>query len=181
MDDLRHQRHTAIQFGLQAPGGGGRATRTCSLTLPSRSGGSAGSAGWWLRAHRFESLLTGAGLLHGLLADLDQARVERPLLGDRRLRLAAHDEIERLQRAPHRAPPVAQDAALARELLRQPGLGPQHHAGEDAHALTPETAICRVVDRGLDHGGVDPPLARAGDLRLLSQQRDPVDAGLQCR
>ena len=65
-------------------------------------------------AHRCEGLPHGAGLLHRLLGDLDQARIEGPLLGDSRVRLATDHTIERLQGAPHCAHPVAEEGALAR-------------------------------------------------------------------
>jgi hypothetical protein len=48
-----------------------------------------------------------------LLADLDQALVEWPLLGDGRVRLTTDDALERLQGAPHHPHPVAEEGSLA--------------------------------------------------------------------
>jgi hypothetical protein len=99
-------------------------------------------------SYPFEGLPHGAGLPHRLLGDLKQVRTEGPLLGDRGVRLATDHPIERLQGALHRAHAVAEEGALAPQVVVQQRLGARHEAGEDADTVTQEPAIGGIVEGG---------------------------------
>ena len=114
-----------------------------------------------------EDTVLQTAVLGALGAEGNPVRLFRPALGDRALRAAAEDALERVGLSDHRATRTAELSHGQRRLLRVEGLRRQQATGLQQHPRP-----VRTGDRAADQARV-PPLHRQRHARAAAKSDDP--------